>query len=85
MNKFFEAVAENVLCPEIQLVENLSQEELDLLIIQEENCAKANKLLIEGRIDIESWIDILQHNSINVEEYLVNVDNNLVLFGLDNF
>jgi hypothetical protein len=52
-------------------------------LIQKLECANlAKESLIEGNLSLEDYCDILGLCEVNVDEYLINIEDNLTVAGM---
>jgi len=62
--------------------EKLSQEECDYLVLKEEVATLARGKFAQGLISYEDYLDILETCDINIDDYLVTIENNLHELGI---
>lgn len=66
----------------IQIVQGLSEQEIKLLIKQEDNCNRALNDWLTGKIDEETFLDILETNGHTMDVSLEIFENNLDYLGV---
>jgi hypothetical protein len=62
--------------------ETLSREECDYLVLKEEVATLARDKFAQGLISYEDYLDILETCDINIDDYLVTIENNLHELGI---
>ena len=66
----------------IQVAKNINHEEIKLLIKQEDNCNRALSKWLNGEIDEETFLDILEANGHTMDVSLKIFDENLNYLGV---
>ncbi len=67
---------------EIFLVPKVSQEEISDLIKREEITELANTRFAKGEISFQDYIDCLEAAAVDIDDFLLTVENNLSRVGI---
>ncbi len=73
---------EDLLESEIHLCPDFNRADIEALLHQLDNCNKAVQDFITGRIDEETFLDILEANGHKMEDFLSVTESNLIIVGL---
>ena len=60
----------------------MNSSDIRVLCQQLDNCSKATDNFLKGRIDEATYLDILEANDHEIDEYLLTVNNNFDLIGV---
>lgn len=72
----------DILSLTIVTTQGMSADE-SLMLIKQLECAElAKQRFIEGLISFEDYLDILSLCNVNIDDYLVTVEGNLVIAGV---
>ncbi len=73
---------EDLLWSELHLCPDYSKADLEALLFQLDNCNKAVQSFITGQLDEETFLDILEANGHNIDDFLSVTESNLIIVGL---
>ncbi len=66
---------------EIPLFPQITDEEIKLRIEQEEAAYLGKIAFIKGKISLEEYLDILEMCEVDIDDFLLTLENNLVIVG----
>lgn len=72
---------EDLLDSQLIISPDYNQSDIEQLIQRLDNCHQATQMLIQGKISIEDYLDILEFNGHDIDNYFAVTDANLLLVG----
>lgn len=72
---------EDILGSQLVISPDYNRSDIERLIEQLDNCNKACQLLIKGEISIEDYLDVLEFNGHDIDDYFAVTDSNLLIIG----
>ena len=77
-----EETVRTLLEPQLVCLPDYNEADIQALLLQLDTCSKALKQLLDGKITLADYLDILEFFGMDMEDYATVTDSNLVLFGI---